>query len=359
MQTPGSVTHEPFGTTPEGETVEIFTLTNASGMQVRAISFGGIIQSIRVPDRSGVAADVVLGFETLSDYVQDHPYFGAIIGRYGNRIGGARFEIDGRVYPLAANNGPNHLHGGIRGFDKVVWDVLPFENEREVGLVFSRVSPDGEEGYPGGVTVQVTYTLTDDDALVVDYHATTDAPTHVNLTQHSYFNLAGRGDVLDHELMINADAITAVDEELIPTGELRPVEGTAFDFRKSTRIGARIEDASDPQLAYAGGYDHNFVLRTEAAGADSLVHAARAIEPETGRVLDVYTTEPGMQFYSGNFLDGSLTGKEGRRYDFRTGFCLETQHFPDTPNRPEFPSTLLRPGEAYQSQTVFKFSVID
>lgn len=341
-----------FGTLPGGEAVEVFTLTNANGVELKAIGYGGIITSLKVPDRDGKLDDIVLGFDRLDDYVKDHPFFGAIIGRYGNRIAKGQFTLDGQTYKLATNNGPNHLHGGNKGFDKVQWKVEPSGNN---ALVFSRVSPDGEEGYPGNLRVQVTYTLTDRNELQVDYLATTDKPTPVNLTQHSYFNLAGQasGDILGHQLMLNADRYTPVDDTLIPTGELAPVAGTPFDFRKPTAIGARI-NSEDAQLKHGGGYDHNWVLNRKG---QSLQLAARVIEPKTGRTLDVATTEPGIQFYSGNFLDGTLTGKGGAVYRHRTGFCLETQHFPDSPNQKNFPSTILKPGQEYRSRTVFTFGV--
>lgn len=350
-----SVTASEFGTTPEGEVVELFTMRNPNGIEVRAMTYGGIIVSLRTPDREGRLDDIVLGFESLEPYVEGSPYFGSIIGRYGNRIAGGEFTLDGETFELATNDGPNHLHGGDRGFDKVVWDAAPFENDTTVGVTFSHTSPDGEEGYPGTLEVEVTYTLTDADELVFDYRATTDGATPVNLTQHSYFNLAGagRGDVLDHELMIAADSFTPVDSTLIPTGELRPVEGTPFDFRTPTPIGRRI-DADDTQIRYGPGYDHNFVL---SRTSDDPELAARVVEPTTGRILEVRTTEPGLQFYSGNFLDGTITGKEGRVYGHRGGLCLETQHFPDSPNQPAFPSTILRPGEEYRSRTVLSFGV--
>ena len=347
------VKREPFGQMPDGAAVEIFTLRNAAGVEVRAISYGGIITFLRVPDRSGTFDDIVLGFDRLDGYLKDPPFFGAIIGRYGNRIAKGQFTLDGATYELATNNGPNHLHGGNKGFDKVLWTAAPVEGKNAV--TFTRTSPDGEEGYPGNLQVQVTYTLTDQNELIVDYRATTDKATVVNLTQHSYFNLAGQasGDILGHELMLNADRYTPVDGTLIPTGELAPVEGTPFDFRTPTAIGARIGDA-DPQLKNGQGYDHNWVLNRSG---DGLQLAARVVEPKTGRTLEVRTSEPGIQFYSGNFLDGTLTGKQGATYNHRTGFCLETQHFPDSPNQPNFPSTTLRPGEEYRTTTVFTFGV--
>ena len=352
-----SLTPQPFGQTEEGTPVQLYTLTNANGVEARVTNYGGIIVSLRVPDTQGQVEDIVLGYDSLASYLDETPYFGAIIGRYGNRIDEAQFELDDTTYTLEANNGPNHLHGGAKGFDKVVWNAEPFEDERGTGLIFTYTSPDGEEGYPGTLNAKVTYLLTDDNELIFDYEATTDKATPVNLTQHTYFNLAGdgSGDILDHEMMINADTFTPVDSTLIPTGELRPVEGTPFDFRQPTPIGARIDEDNE-QIRFGPGYDHNFVLKRENADADSLVLAARVTEPTSGRVMEVFTTEPGLQFYSGNFLDGTLTGKGGVAYAHRTGFCLETQHFPDSPNQPDFPSTILRPGETYRSRTVYKFS---
>jgi aldose 1-epimerase len=350
-----AVTSERFGRMLDGRVVEVFSVTNAHGMEVRAITYGGIIVSIRTPDRAGQLDDIVLGYDALEGYLAETPYFGAIVGRYGNRIAGGRFTLDGEAYTLATNDGPNHLHGGIQGFDKVLWGAEPFQNRRGGGVVFTYRSPDGEEGYPGEVTVRVTYTLTNENELIFDYHATSDRATPVNLTQHTYFNLAGdgSGDVLGHELTLHAAHYTPVDSALIPTGELASVAGTPFDFSTATSIGARIE-ASHEQLELAGGYDHNFVL---APGAPDPVHAAHVHDPVTGRTMDVFTTEPGVQFYSGNFLDGSITGKSGHVYRQRFGFCLETQHYPDSPNKPVFPSTILRPGEEYQSRTVYAFGV--
>ena len=348
-----AVKSEAFGKTADGKPVELYTLTNASGVEVRAITYGGIITSLKVPDRSARVADVVLGFDTLDGYIKDHPYFGAIIGRYANRIAQGRFTLEGRTYTLATNNGPNHLHGGNKGFDKAVWKAAPVPGQAAVA--FTRISPDGEEGYPGNLTVRVTYTLTDKNELAVDYLATTDKATPVNLSHHSYFNLAGdgAGDILRHELTIDADRYTPVDAALIPTGAIAPVQGTPFDFRKPTVIGARIDEPNE-QLKNGKGYDHNWVLMRRGAG---LQPAARLTDPASGRTLDIATTEPGMQFYSGNFLDGTLTGKAGHVYKHRAGLCLETQHFPDSPNQPKFPSTILNPGEEYRSKTVFTFGV--
>lgn len=349
------ITREAFGTTTDGKSVDAFTLTNGKGLELRAITYGATIISLRVPDRLGRLDDIVLGYPTLAGYLDKSPYFGAIVGRYGNRIAKGRFTLDGKTYALATNNGPNHLHGGIKGFDKVVWSVDSSHQDSSATLTFSYTSPAGEEGYPGTLQARVTYTVTDQNELRVDYSATTDAPTPVNLTQHSYFNLAGAGsgDILGHELMISADRFTPVDSTLIPTGEIAPVAGTPFDFRKPTAIGARIAQ-NDVQLKRGGGYDHNWVLNRK--GPD-LALAARLAEPTTGRTLEVFTTEPGIQFYSGNFLDGTITGKDGRVYQHRYGLCLETQHFPDSPNHSNFPSTILRPGQEYRSTTVFRFGV--
>ena len=349
------VTHAPFGKTTDGTPVEIYTLTNANGVELKAISYGCIITSLEVPDRTGNMADIVLGYDSLDGYLKDSPYFGAVVGRYGNRIAKGQFTLNGKTYKLATNNGPNHLHGGNTGFDKVVWKAAEKHSADGVGVVFSRVSPDGEEGYPGNLQVTVTYTLTDKNELVVDYHAGTDKATPVNLTQHSYFNLAADdGDILGHQLTIDADRYTPVDDTLIPTGELASVGGTPFDFRKPAAIGARI-DADNAQLKNGKGYDHNWVLNRNGSG---LQHAVRVLEPKSGRVIDIATTEPGVQFYSGNFLDGTLKGKGGRVYKHRSGFCLETQHFPDSPNHPNFPSTILQPGQTYSSRTVFTFRAL-
>jgi len=346
---------EPFGQLPAGPGIDVYTLTNANGMTVRVLTYGAIVQAIRVPDRGGHLDDVVLGYDSLAGYVRNSPYFGAVIGRYGNRIANGIFTLDGRVYRLATNNGPNHLHGGVIGFDKVVWQAEPFQRDREGGVVLTHTSPDNDEGYPGSLVARVTYTLTDGNELIVDYQASTDRPTPVNLTQHSYFNLAGGGtrDVLGHELEISADRFTPVDSTLIPTGALTPVAGTPFDFRTATALGARI-DRADEQLRAGGGYDHNFVLNRPGPG---LFLAARVFEPTTGRTLEIRTTEPGLQLYSGNFLDGTITGKGGHVYARRYGICLETEHFPDSPNHPDFPSTILRPGEQYRSRTVYTFGV--
>jgi aldose 1-epimerase len=342
-----------FGVTASQETVDLYTLTNVSGMEARIMTYGGIVVSLKAPDRQGKLADVVLGYETLEDYLKNNPYFGSIIGRYGNRIGKGRFSLNGKQYTLPTNNGENTLHGGIKGFDKVVWKAKEVNSKDGVGLSLSYLSKDGEQGFPGNLSVTVVYTLTNKNELKIEYFATTDKTTVVNLTNHSYFNLAGEGSILRHELMINAGRFTPVDSGLIPTGELRSVKGTPMDFTQSAVIGARI-DHPDEQLTFGRGYDHNWVL-DNAAGKLSL--AARAYEPVSGRVMEISTTEPGLQFYSGNFLDGSISGKGGQLYKHRYGFCLETQHFPDSPNKPGFPSTVLKPGERYQTTTIYKFSV--
>ena len=352
-----TVTKQPFGTLPDGRAVDAYTLVNAHGLEVRAITYGGIIQSILVPDRTGKLADIVLGFDSLAGYLKSSPYFGAIVGRYANRIANARFTLNGKTYRLRANDGKNSLHGGTVGFDKVLWDAQPLQEPGVVGLVLTHTSPAGDQGYPGTLTVKVTYRLTDDGELRVDYEATTDAATPVNLSQHSYFNLGGEGNgtILGEWLAIHADSMTPIDATLIPTGKLAAVAATPFDFHAATPIGARIE-GTDPQLVRGHGYDHNFVLNGSPS-LDHLVHAASVVDPGTGRTLDVYTSEPGLQFYSGNFLDGTIVGKSGHVYAHRGAFCLETQHFPDSPNEPAFPSTILKPGQTFRSRTVFKFGV--
>jgi len=344
-----------FGKTPDGKAVDLYTLTNSHGIEARIITYGGTVISLKVPDRNGKMGDIVLGHNSLDRYVDPNhagsPYFGCIIGRYGNRIGKGRFTLDGKTYTLAANNGPNHLHGGTVGFDQKVWKAEPV-NGKESALKLTCTSKDMEEGYPGNLKVTVTYTLTDKDELRIDYEATTDKPTVCNLTNHSYFNFTGADrDILDHELTINADRLTPVDSGLIPTGEFRSVEGTPFDFRKAKKIGQDI-NADDEQIKFGGGFDHNWVLRKQ--GSD-LSLAARVVEPTSGRVMEIYTTEPGIQFYSGNFLDGTVTGKDGKVYKHRYGLCLETQHYPDSPNKPDWPTTVLRPGKTYKTTTVHKF----
>ena len=340
----------------DGKPIEVVTLKNSRGMEVRAMTYGAIIMSIKVPDRAGKIADVVLGFDSPEQYWHEPtpPYFGAVVGRYGNRIAKGRFTLDGKTYTLAINNPPNSLHGGNKGFDKHVWDVTTREGADGASAIFSRTSPDGEEGFPGTLQARVTYTLTEKNELIVAYHATTDKATPVNLTQHSYFNLAGEGSgtILDHVLTIDADRYTPIDPTSIPTGELAPVQGTPFDFRTPTAIGARIGDPNQ-QLKNGSGYDHNWVLNRKGSG---LQHAVTVTDPKSGRTLDISTTEPGVQFYTGNFLDGTIKGKGGHVYAYRSALCLETQHFPDSPNHPSFPSTILRPGNAYDTRTVFTFS---
>jgi aldose 1-epimerase len=351
-----SVSRERFGVSPDGRPVDVYTLVNARGIRMRVLTYGGIIQTLETPDRAGKLDDVVLGFDDLQGYVKSSPYFGAIVGRYGNRIARGRFTLDGQTYTLAVNNGPNHLHGGIKGFDKVVWAAESFRSDTAAGLVLTHMSPDGDEGYPGTLRAKVTYTLTNRDELAIDSEATTDKPTIVNLTNHTYWNLAGDGtrDILGHVMTIESNAIVPVDSTLIPTGQLMPVAGTPFDFRTPTPVGARIDDPH-VQIRHGGGYDHTFVLNRPGGTAPS--HAIRVTEPTTGRTLDISTTEPGVQVYSGNFLDGSFAGKRGRVYHRRYGLALETHHYPDSPNQPSFPSVVLRPGETYRTRTVWRFGV--
>jgi aldose 1-epimerase len=349
------ITRQSFGQLPTGEPVSLFTLKNAHGTEAAITNYGGIVVSLKTADRAGRFADIVLGHDTLDGYLQPHPYFGAIIGRYGNRIGGAAFSLNGVQYKLAKNDGANTLHGGVKGFDKVLWSARETSVDGAPALELTYVSKDGEEGYPGTLTAAVTYSLHENNELRIVYAASTDKDTVVNLTNHSYFNLAGQGegDILSHILTINAARFTPIDSGLIPTGELKSVAGTPFDFRTPTAIGARIGN-DDDQLKLGRGYDHNFVLDGEAG---SLRLAARVTEPASGRTLEVLTTEPGMQLYTGNFLDGTIAGKSGRVYRLRYGFCLETQHFPDSPNQPAFPSTVLKPGGRYSSTTVYRFGV--
>jgi len=339
---------ESFGKTPEGQEVDLYTLTNINGIKVKITNYGATLVSLEVPDRDGKLADITLGYDKLDGYLTRHPYFGSTVGRYANRIGGAKFKLNDVEYQLATNDGPNHLHGGIKGFDKVVWkaeSVLADSDGAKVKL--SYLSKDGEEGYPGNLTCTVTYILTKDDELKINYEAETDKPTVINLTNHSYWNLAGQGsgDILGHELMLNADKYTPVDEGLIPTSEIKSVKDSPMDFTKSMTIGSRIAQVE-------GGYDHNYVLKS---GGGTLALCARVYEPTSGRVMEIHTIEPGVQFYTGNFLDGSITGKSGRVYKKHYGFCLETQHFPDSPNKPDFPSVVLKPGDKYTTVTVHKF----
>ena len=349
----GQISRQPFGQTKDGIAVDLYTLRNSKGAEVGICNYGGLVTFLKVPDRNGQFGDVVLGYDTLADYIKESPYFGALIGRYGNRIAKGKFKLDGKEYTLATNNAPNALHGGLKGFDKVVWEPRILATLEGPALKLKYESKDGEEGYPGNLSVTAVYTLTDDNALKLEYTATTDKDTVVNFTQHSYFNLAGKGDILNHEVMMPADRFTPVDSTLIPTGELKPVDGTPFDFRTPTAIGARIGQ-EDEQLKFGNGYDHNWVIN-KPMGQLGLM--ARVYEPTTGRVLEVGSTEPGLQFYTGNFLDGKLTGKGGWVYQFRNGFCLEAQHYPDSPNQPNFPSVVLKPGQVYQSTIIFKFSV--
>jgi aldose 1-epimerase len=343
-----SIVTKPFGKTPDGQEVELYTLTNPNGLKARITTFGAILVSLEVPDKNGKLDDITLGFDTLEGYIKEHPYFGATVGRYANRIGGAKFKLNGIEYQLAANNGPNHLHGGTRGFDKVVWtaeETTAERNQAYVKLTYS--SKDGEEGYPGNLKCTVTYTLTKDDELKINYEAQTDKNTVINLTNHTYWNLAGQGngDILGHELMLNADKYTPVDEGLIPTGEIKSVKDSPMDFTKPMLIGSRIAQVE-------GGYDHNYVLNS---GGGTLALCAKVYESTSGRIMEIYTVEPGVQFYTGNFLDGSITGKADKVYKKNFGFCLETQHFPDSPNNPDFPSVVLKPGDKYSTVTIHKF----
>jgi len=344
------VQQESFGRTPDGREVTLYTLTNANKLRARIIDYGAILVSLEVPDRDGKLIDITLGFDDLDSYIKRNPLFGAIVGRYANRIGNAKFTLDGTEYKLTANAGKNHIHGGRKKrFDKVMWKGRQFQNNKGVGVRFTYLSKDGDEGFPGNLNCTVTYTLTNDSELKIRYEATTDKPTIANLTNHSYFNLAGagNGDVLGHKIMVNADYFTPADKALIPTGEIHTVKGTPLDFTQPKTIGSRID-----KLTQTRGYDHNYVLNSSIG---SLALAARVYEPTSGRVMEVYTTEPGMQFYTANGMRG-VKGKSGKLYHRHYGFCLETQHFPDSPNKPHFPSVVLRPGETYNTVTVFKFS---
>ncbi len=353
-----SVQKHAWGHTKDGRSVHLYTLTNATGMTMKVTDYGCTIVSLTVPDRHGNPADVVLGYDRLADYLEASPYFGAVVGRFANRIADGKFALNGRTYTLATNNAPGgipcHLHGGKTGYDKVTWDATAIVKDGATGIRFHYVSPDGEEGYPGRLNITVHYWLYDDNELRVEYEATADQATPVNLTQHSYFNLGGHdsGTILDHELMVAADHITPVNEGLIPTGELKPVAGTPFDFREPTAIGERVNH-DDAQLRYGLGYDHNFVL---SRWDGKLRLAVSLYEPKSGRLLEILTTEPAIQFYCGNFLDGSNVGKGGHAYQHRTGLCLEPQHFPDAPNQPQFPSCILSPGEVYRHTSVYRFS---
>ena len=344
------ISQRSFGVTSEGQEVILYTLSNDDGMRIEVMNYGGIIRAIEVPDRNGKQADITLGFDTLEPYLGRHPFFGALVGRFANRIGKARFSLDGNEIQLAQNNGENHLHGGIRGFDKKVWQSEVFQDEQACGLSLAYVSWDGEEDYPGTLSVQVVYTLQGTE-LSIDYRAVTDKPTILNLTNHAYFNLAGGGNILDHHIQLHADFFTPIDETLIPTGEIRLVDDSPMDLRQPTTISALI-DAEDEQISHGGGFDHNFVVR---GAPGSLRAAAQVIEKHSGRVMEVLTTQPGIQFYSGNMLSDALSGKADQVYQKRSGFCLETQNFPDSPNKPQFPSPVLRPGQHYSQKTLFRF----
>lgn len=354
-ETKAKMQKQAFGNTQDGQLTDLYTLNNKNGVEAKISNYGAALVSLKVADRSGKFEDVVLGYPGVEGYENDKAFFGGTIGRYGNRIARGKFVLNGTTYTLATNDGPNHLHGGIRGFNKRIWTAKDTSSSTGAALTLTYLSKDGEEGYPGNLSVRVTYTLTDGNELKIEYSATTDKDTVVNLTNHSYFNLAGQGngDILDHELMIRADRFTPVDTTLIPTGELRKVSGTPFDFTHATAIGARINQ-DDQQLKFGKGYDHNWVLNRSQAG--DLELAAQLYSPKSGRVLETWTTEPGIQFYSGNFLDGSIHGKEGKTYAHRSALCLETQHFPDSPNHPEFPSTVLKAGQHIESMTVYKFT---
>ncbi len=345
-----SVTKAPFGESPDGA-VDIYTLTNKNGIEARVINYGALLVSLKTPDRSGNMGDIVLGFDSLAGYLGDHPYFGATIGRYSNRIAKGKFKLKDQTYTLAKNNGENHLHGGPGGFGRQLWTAEEMKTEDAIGVKLTYISADMEEGYPGKMTVETTYLLNNKDELLLTYTATSDKNTLCNLTNHTYFNLRGEGDILDHQLMIKANNITPVDATLIPTGELMPVEGTPFDFRTATSIGARIDNPHE-QIKIGGGYDHNFVINKASTGMELIAYIQ---ENKTGRIVEVFSEEPGVQFYSGNFLNGKQTGK-GITYEYRTGLCLETQHFPDSPNQPGFPSTTLGAGERYNTRTMWRFS---
>ena len=350
-----TVAQQPYGKLADGTEVTQFTLTNKQGVEAQIINYGGIVTALKVPDRNGKLGDVVLGYDNLAGYLKENPYFGALIGRYGNRIGKGKFTLNGKTYQLANNdNNLNHLHGGVKGFDKVVWSAKVVDSKRGPAIELKYVSKDGEEGYPGTLAVTAVYTLTEKNELRLDYTATTDKDTVCNLTQHNYYNLAGAGDILGHQLMIKSGYTTPVDVGLITTGELRPVAGTPFDFRQPTAIGARVNDA-DEQLKFGGGYDHNWVIKKPLFRKLALM--ARVVEPLSGRTMEVLSTEPALQFYCGNFLNGKLIGKGGKAYQHRSGFCLEPQHSPDSPNRPEFPSVVLKPGQTYTNTIIYRFGV--
>jgi aldose 1-epimerase len=348
-----TISHRPFGKTPDGTPVDLYTFRNANGVEVKICNYGGTVISFTAPDRNGNLADIVLGYDNLDDYIKNSPYFGCLVGRYGNRIAKGKFKLGDKEYTLAVNNEANHLHGGIKGFDKVVWNAKVVTSPEGPGLELTYTSKDGEEGYPGNLQVKALYRLTSENALALQYMAITDKDTVVNLTQHSYFNLAGKGDILGHVVMMPADRYTPVDSTLIPTGEMASVAGTPFDFRQPTAIGARINQDNE-QLKFGKGYDHNWVFSKPNG---QLTMLATVLEPNSGRVLEVFSTSPGLQFYSGNFLDGTIKGKGGQVYQFRNGFCMEPQHYPDSPNQPNFPSVVLKPGMLYKNTIVYRLSV--
>ncbi|MCE6990334.1 aldose epimerase family protein [Dyadobacter sp. CY323] len=348
-----TISKESFGELPDGQKADLYTLTNGNGMTVNITNYGGIITKLTAPDKNGEFADVVLGFDSLPPYLGGHPFFGALVGRYGNRIAKGKFTLEGKDYTLAINNGPNALHGGKKGFDKVIWKATEINKDSVVGLELEYTSKDMEEGYPGNLSVKITYTLDNDNALTINYTASTDKTTVINLTNHSYFNLTGlKRDILDHEVSIVSDSIVPVDTTLIPTGKLRAVEGTPFDFRKPTKVSAGINKTEDEQIKNGGGYDHCWVIKRTEPG---LMLFATVKDPESGRFMEVFTTEPAVQFYTGNFLDGSLKGK-GATFSKRFGLCMETEHYPDSPNQPQFPTTQLKPGETYSTTTKYRFS---
>lgn len=348
------IKQEPFGKNDDGN-ITLYTLTNANGLEMKVLNYGGVVVSLKIPDKNGVFDDVVLGFESIDQYMRESPFFGAIVGRYGNRIAKGKFTLDGVTYNLAINNGPNHLHGGVKAFDKVLWKVEENRTNEGPSLTLSYISADGDEGYPGTLSVIVVYTLTDNNEFKINYQATTDKKTVINLSQHSYFNFSGNAkrSILDHEIMLNADRFVAIDETSIPTGDLKSVQGTPFDFRKPTRVGDRI-DNDDEQLKNGQGYDHTFVFNEGVSNGKTV--AASLYDPVSGRYMEVFTKEPGVQFYSGNFLKG-YKGKNGAVYHKRFGLCLETQHFPDSPNQSKFPSVILSPGKVYQTETTYRFSI--
>jgi len=349
-----TISKEVFGELPDGTKADLYTLTNGNGMVVKISNYGGIITQMTAEDKNGKWEDVVLGFDSLSTYLKGHPFFGALVGRYGNRIAKGKFTLDGKEYSLPINNGPNSLHGGIKGFDKKLWNATEIKKDSIVGLELTYVSADGEEGFPGKLNVKVTYTLTNDNGLQIDYEATTDKTTIINLTNHSYFNLTGmKKDILGHEVSILSDSLVPVDGTLIPTGKLLSVTGTPFDFREPTAVGKRIDQTEDEQIKNGGGYDHCWVINRSNS---ELIPFATVRDPESGRFMEVSTTEPAVQFYTGNFLDGSLKGKNAT-YNKRFGLCLETEHYPDSPNQPQFPTTVLKPGETYKTSTKYAFSV--